>query len=72
MQLVSVRRETGCLLGWDVPSSSLQFSSLVGRGRYGDVFRGMMDGKEVAVRTLKSGSVASVREAFDRELHSLR
>ncbi len=66
------RQETGALLGWDVPSSSLLFSSLLGAGRYGDIFRGRMDGREVAVKTLKPGSGAVAREGFDRELNVLR
>ena len=71
LQLVSSRQQTGLILGWDVPSTALQFSAMVGAGRYGDILRGRMDGREVAVKTLKPDSGAAARTAFDRELDVL-
>jgi len=71
-QLIAVRKgATKCILGWDVPSSSLKFSSVTGAGKYGDVFSGRMDGKEVTVKTLKPDCGEIAREAFDRELDLL-
>jgi len=71
-QLIAARKgATNCILGWDVPSSSLKFSSVTGAGKYGDVFSGRMDGKEVTVKTLKPDCGEIAREAFDRELDLL-
>ena len=71
-ELISARKNaSSCILGWDAPSSSLQFSRVLGVGKYGDVFAGQMDGKEVMVKTLKPDGGEVAREAFDRELDLL-
>lgn len=71
-ELVAARKNaSSCILGWDVPSSSLRFSRVLGVGKYGDVFAGQMDGKEVMVKTLKPDGGEVAREAFDRELDLL-
>ena len=69
---MAARKRMNSILGWDVPSSALRFSKVLGVGKYGDIFQGEMDGTEVAVRTLKPDIGQVSREAFDRELDILR
>ena len=70
-RLVASRKTTGSILGWEVPPSSLQFSQLLRVGRYGDIFQGRMDGREVAVKTRRPDVAQGARDAFDRELELL-
>ena len=69
--IVARRKATGNPLGWDVPTSALQFNKGVGSSRYGDIFRGQLDGQEVAIKSLKPDVSVLAREAFRRELNIL-
>ena len=71
-ELVSKRRQTGNPLGWDVPASALHFAKVLGMSRYGDVFRGQLDGQEVAIKTLKPDGAIIAKDCFQRELNILR
>ena len=68
---MTARKATGSILGWEVPPSAIQFSQLLGVGRYGDIFHGRMDGREVAVKTRRPDGAQAARDAFDRELELL-
>ena len=70
-EIQSARQKASSVLGWDVPFSSLKFSVALGSCKYGEVFRGMMDKQEVAVKTLKPDGGEVARESFDRELNLL-
>ena len=70
-EIQSARQKASSVLGWDVPFSSLKFSVALGSCKYGEVFRGMMDEQEVAVKTLKPDGGEIARESFDRELNLL-
>lgn len=70
-ELISLRRQTGNPLGWDVPSSALHFNRVLSLSKYGDVFQGHFSGKEVAIKTLKPDCSSSGRDAFEREIEIL-
>ena len=70
-ELQAARQKTSTILGWDVPFSALKFSTALSSCKYGEVFRGMMDDQEVAVKTLKPDGGEVARESFDRELDLL-
>ena len=70
-ELISLRRQTGNPLGWDVPSSALHFNRVLSMSKYGDVFQGRFSGKEVAIKTLKPDCTSSGRDAFEREIEIL-
>ena len=69
---MAARKATGSIIGWDVPASCLKFSGVLGKGRFGDIFIGQMDGKEVVVKVLQSDRGQEGKFAFDRELEILR
>ena len=71
-EVVAKRKATGNPLGWDVPTSALQFNKVVGTSRYGDVFKGQLDGQEVAIKSLRPDASVFARESFRRELSILR
>ena len=71
-KLVASRKATGSIVGWDVPASSLKFSAVLGKGRFGDIFIGQMDGQEVLVKVLQPDCGTEGKFAFDRELDILR
>ena len=71
-ELVSRRKATGNPLGWDVPTSALQFNKVFGVSKYGDVFRGQLDGQEVAIKSLKPDASVFAKDSFRRELNILR
>lgn len=71
-ELVSRRRKTNDPLGWDIPSSALHFTKVIGMSKYGDIFQGNLDGQEVAIKTLRPDSTLSANNAFRRELDILR
>ena len=70
--LVAARKSTGSVIGWDIPSSSLKFSAVLGKGRFGDTFLGQMDGQVVVVKVLRPDCGHEAKSAFDRELDILR
>ena len=70
--LVASRKATGSIIGWDVPASCLKFSAVLGKGRFGDIFIGQMDGREVLVKVLQPDCGTEGKFAFDRELEILR
>ena len=71
-QLIDARKATGSIVGWDVPASCLKFSAVLGKGRFGDIFIGQMDGQEVVVKVLQPDCGTEGKFAFDRELEILR
>lgn len=71
-QIVSSRRKVGTVMGWDVPSSSLKFSWVQDKGKFGDIFVGQMDGQEVTVKVVRPDCNQEAKCAFDRELDVLR
>ena len=71
-QLIAARKATGSIVGWDVPASCLKFSAVLGKGRFGDIFVGQMDGQEVVVKVLQPDCGTEGKFAFDRELEILR
>ena len=71
-QLIAGRKATGSIIGWDVPASCLKFSAVLGKGRFGDIFIGQMDGQEVVVKVLQPDCGTEGKMAFDRELDILR
>ena len=70
--IVAARKATGSVLGWDVPSSCIKFSSVLGKGKFGDVFLGQMDKRVVMVKVLQPDCGQEGKRAFDRELEILR
>lgn len=71
-KLQEARKDTSSILGWDVPFSTLKFSTALGSCKYGEVFQGTMDDIEVVVKTLKPDGGEMARESFDRELDLLQ
>lgn len=71
-EIVKSRREVGTVMGWDVPSSSLKFSLVQDKGKFGDIFVGQMDGQEVTVKVVRPDCNQEAKCAFDRELDILR
>lgn len=71
-QIVKSRQEVGTVMGWDVPSSSLKFSGVQDKGRFGDIFVGQMDDIEVTVKVVRPDCNQEAKCAFDRELDILR
>lgn len=71
-QIVKSRREVGTVMGWDVPSSSIKFSLVQDKGRFGDIFLGQMDNHEVMVKVVRPDCNREAKCAFDRELDILR
>lgn len=71
-QIVKSRREVGTVMGWEVPSSSLKFSLLLDKGRFGDIFLGQMDDHDVMVKVVRPDCNQEAKCAFDRELDILR
>ena len=71
-KIQDARKQTGSILGWDIPFSALKFSTALGPCKYGEVFQGTMDDNEVAVKTLKPDGGEMARESFDRELDILQ
>ena len=70
-KLVSRRHETGIPAGWDIPASAIHFSKVLSMCKYGDIFSGQFDGRDVAIKTLKPDCSPGAREAFKRELEIL-
>lgn len=70
-EIVARRKTTGNPLGWDVPTSALQFNKVVGTSRYGDVFHGQLDSQEVAIKSLKPDASPLAKDSFKRELNIL-
>ena len=70
--IVASRREVGTVMGWDVPSSSLKFSLVQDKGRFGDIFLGQMDDRDVTVKVVRPDCNQEAKCAFDRELDILR
>ena len=71
-ELVTRRRQTNDPLGWDIPSSALHFTKVIGMSKYGDIFQGNLDGQDVAIKTLRPDSTVIASNAFKRELDILR
>lgn len=71
-ELVARRRATGNPLGWDVPSSAIHFSKIIGCSKYGDIIQGTLDGQDVAIKTLKPDIGLNEKKSFKRELDILR
>lgn len=71
-QVVAARRGMGSVMGWDVPASSLKFSLVQNKGRFGDIFLGRMDEREVRVKVVQPDCKQEAKCAFDRELDILR
>lgn len=71
-QIVSSRRKVGTVMGWDVPSSCLKFSGVQDKGKFGDIFVGQMDDREVTVKVVRPDCNQEAKCAFDRELDVLR
>ena len=71
-QIVTSRRATNSVMGWDVPSSSLKFSLVQDKGRFGDIFIGRMDNQDVMVKIVHPDCNKEAKCAFDRELDILR
>ena len=71
-QIIASRKEVGTVQGWDVPSSSLKFSLLQSKGKFGDVFLGRMDEQDVMVKVVQPDCNQEAKCAFDRELDILR
>lgn len=71
-QIVASRREIGTVMGWDVPSSCLKFSLLQEKGKFGDIFVGRMDDRNVLVKIVQPGCNQEAKCSFDRELEILR
>ncbi len=71
-QLISARKATGSLIGWDIPSSGIKFSTVLGKGQFGDVFLGQMEGQLVTVKVLRPDCGQEAKNTFDRELDILR
>lgn len=69
---MEARKSTGSVIGWDIPSSSLKYSSVLGKGQFGDTFLGQMDGQVVFVKVLQPDCGHEAKSAFDRELSILR
>ena len=59
-------------MGWDVPASCLKFSLVQGKGKFGDIFIGRMDDRNVRVKIMRPDCNKDAKEAFDRELDILR
>ncbi len=70
--IVVSRRSIGSVLGWDLPSSSLKFSLVQDKGRFGDIFIGRMDDQDVLIKIVRPGCNQEAKNAFDRELDILR
>lgn len=70
--MLRLRQETGLPQAWDIPSSAIHYTKVLSTSKYGDIFAGQLDGKGVAIKTLKPDSSVGARDAFDRELESLR
>lgn len=70
--IIASRRETGTVMGWDVPSSCLMFSQVHDKGRFGDIFVGRMDNRDVMVKIVRPDCNQEAKCAFDRELDILR
>ena len=71
-QVIASRRGVGTVMGWDVPSSCLKFSVLQEKGKYGDIFVGRMDDRNVLVKIVQPGCNQAAKCSFDRELEILR
>lgn len=71
-QIIASRREVGTVMGWDVPASSLKFSLVQDKGRFGDIFLGRMDNRDVTVKVVQPDCNQEAKCAFDRELDILR
>ena len=71
-ELVTRRRQTGNPFGWDIPSTALHFTKVLGMSKYGDIFQGHLDGQEVAIKTLKPDCTVTAKNSFKRELDILR
>ena len=71
-QIIEVRKQTGCIEGWDVPGTSLKFSDMLGSGKFGDVFKGFLDSQAVAIKTLKPDCGELAKAEFDRETRIMR
>ena len=71
-QIIASRRAVGTVMGWDVPSSCLKFSLLQEKGKYGDIFVGRMDDRNVLVKIVQPGCNQESKCSFDRELEILR
>jgi len=71
-QLIAARKATGSVLGWDIPSSSIKFATVHGKGQFGDTFLGQMEGQKVMVKVLRPDCGQEFKIAFDRELDILR
>lgn len=71
-EVIVSRKEVGTVMGWDVPPSCLKFSLLQDKGRFGDIFLGRMDDREVMVKVVQPDCNQEAKSAFDRELDILR
>ena len=71
-KILVARREVNSVMGWDVPSSSLKFSVIQGKGKFGDIFIGCMDGQAILIKVLQTDCNQDAKATFNRELDILR
>ena len=70
-KLIFCRHQTGIPQGWDIPTTAIHYSRVLSICKYGDIFSGRFDNKDVAIKTLKPDCSAGAKEAFRRELDIL-
>ena len=54
-----------------MPTTAIHYSKVLSLCKYGDIFAGQFDGKDIAIKTLKPDCSSGAKEAFKRELDIL-
>ena len=66
------RRRYNELSAWEIPTGWLTFNERVGKGKFGEVYRGSWDLEPVAIKTLRPKCEDYAVDQFKREANIMR
>ena len=66
------RRRHDEIGAWEIPTSALAFNERVGKGKYGEVYKGSWDGVVVAIKTLRPKCDDYAVDQFKKEAGIMR
>ena len=70
--IVGYRRRHNELSAWEIPTGCLTFNERVGKGKFGEVYRGSWDSEPVAIKTLRPKCEDYAVEQFKKEANIMR